>query len=140
MQRRSIAVAMGAALSAVCAITILIVLLFRGYFDSSTYEVIKSAASGGGLIAILARRSDHQAMNGDNYFVLTENHLYTSSELRRAHHSHEPIFDADRPYDIRWTTTQSLVIECKDCHVTNSHVNSRRFTDKGIAIRYVGFP
>ena len=140
MRRRTLIVAVASVLAVVCAVTVFFVLDFKGYLDQGTYEVLKSETSPDGKLAILTRRYDHQALNGDEYFVLIADHRYSTSELRRALHSPQPIFVADQTFDFHWISPRELTIECHGCGITRADIDSQRFTEGAIGVRYVGFP
>ena len=43
--------------------------LFRGHFDHGQFEVKETSRSSAARVAMVAKRSDHEAMSGDQYFV-----------------------------------------------------------------------
>lgn len=125
----------------VCAIALWLALAFLGVLDSGKFEIAQSQIISQNHIAMLARRSDNTALSGDTYFVVIGNHLYTSSELKRAFYSSRPVFVAGRSgLDIYSAAPNVLTIECKDCGITKDLVEKQRFSGDGIVIRYVGFP
>ena len=61
--------------------------LFHGYFDHGQFEIKQFQWSSANQVAMLAERSDNQALGGLDYYVLVGNHLFTPDELRHAYHS-----------------------------------------------------
>jgi hypothetical protein len=51
--------------------------LFHGYFDHGQFEIKQFQWSSTGQVAMLAERSDHEALGGLEYYVLIGNHLFT---------------------------------------------------------------
>jgi hypothetical protein len=129
-------------LAIVVAIAGLFTLDFRGYFDQGTFELLQYQTSPNGKIAMLAKRSDHEALSGDIYFfVVIADHVYSPKELRFAEHSSRLVFAAAlNGLHLRWNGPSELVIACESCGTTKNYVDNERYSDDGISIRYVGFP
>jgi hypothetical protein len=49
---------------------------FRGNHDRGRFEVLRKVKNSENSIAIVAKRSDDQAMSGDQYFVFVADHVY----------------------------------------------------------------
>jgi hypothetical protein len=78
------------------AVVLFFFLDFRGNLDPGRFEVLRTARNSENIIAIVAKRSDDQAMSGDQYFVFVADHVYSPTELRAALHPSHMIFNADR--------------------------------------------
>jgi len=139
-RKRHYIIASGIALFCL-AVSLFFFLDFRGNLDPGKFEVLRTTKNSENKIAIVAKRSDHQAMNGDEYFVFVADHIYSPKELRLALHRSPMIFDAaDDGLDVRWAGPRELVIECKDCGITKSRINEQLFSSGTISVRYVNFP
>jgi hypothetical protein len=68
--------------------------LFHGYFDPGQFEVKQQQWSSSKQVAMLAERSDHEALGGLTYFVLIGDHLLSPDELRHAYYSDAVVFAA----------------------------------------------
>jgi hypothetical protein len=117
---------------------------FRGNLDRGKFEVLRTVKNSENTIAIVGKRSDHDALNGDNYFVLLADHIYSPKELRAAYYRDRSrmIFRANRDgLDVQWPGPHELVIECKNCEIfRDRNVNEQRFKSGDISVRYVDFP
>jgi hypothetical protein len=69
---------------AVCSVFIVIFgyFVWHGYFDQGDFRLLSSVQSPTEQFAMVAKRSDHEALNGDQVFVLLGNHIFTPVELR----------------------------------------------------------
>jgi hypothetical protein len=116
-------------------------LLFRGYFDTGQFEIRTVQWSASKQVAVVAKRSDNQALNGDEYFVLIGDHLFSEAELRHGLHSDRPVFSADRDcLTLRWNDPHDLVITCNDRSITPANINVQRHRSGEVAISYVDIP
>jgi hypothetical protein len=116
-------------------------LLFHGYFDPGKFEIKTVQWSASKKVAVVARRSDNQALNGDEYFVLIGDHLFSETELRHALHSDKPVFSADRDcLTLRWNDPHDLVITCDDKSITPADINLQQHRSGEVAISYVNIP
>ena len=61
-------------------------LLFHGYFDPGKFEVLSTIRYSTKQVALVAKRSDKQAMNNDQVFVVLADHVSTPNELRHAYY------------------------------------------------------
>jgi hypothetical protein len=57
--------------------------LFHGYFDHGQFEIKRFQWSATNQVAMVAERSDHEALGGLEYYVLIGNHLFTPDERQR---------------------------------------------------------
>src|SRR5438034_11133636 len=89
--------------------------LFRGYFDHGLFEIkqVEWSPSPPRRVAVVAERSDHEAMNSDQYFVLIRDHIPSATELRHTYYSHDVIFRAGGDcLSVHWTDPSTLTITC----------------------------
>ena len=115
--------------------------LFHGYFDHGKFEVTKVEWSSSGQLAIVARRSDHEALGGDAYFVLIGDHLFSPTELRREYYSHAVIFSTSRDcLALRWEGSHKLVVTCGGSSIEPGSINVQQRESGQVAISYVNIP
>jgi hypothetical protein len=118
--------------------------LFRGYFDPGNYEVKQAAWSPDNTkVAVVARRWDHEALNGDDYFVFISDHEIPIKDLKLILHSDQPVFSADAPcLSIRWASPKELILSCNDRSefIDQPHINRLKRAEGGIAITYEDIP
>jgi hypothetical protein len=123
------------------AVVAIVFALFRGYFDHGKFEVTKMEWSSSGQLAIVARRSDHEALSGDAYFVLIGDHLFSPTELRRENYSHAVIFSTSRDcLTLRWEDSDNLVVTCGDSSIEPGSINVQQRRSGQVAISYVNIP
>jgi hypothetical protein len=118
--------------------------LFRGYLDRGLFEVKQTDWSSSGKVAILAERSDHQALRSNVYFVLIANRVLSATELQSAYYRPhvDVIFAAasDCP-QIRWSDPHNLVVSCSDGSLDQGHINNVQQHQSGdVRIAYVNIP
>jgi hypothetical protein len=115
--------------------------LFHGYFDSGLFEIKETQWSPSGQVAMVAKRSDHQALNSDVYFVLVADHVFDTTELRHSYHSGRPDFAAANDcLRVSWSGPHNLVVTCRDTVVTAREIEHQRWKAGNIAIDYVNIP
>jgi|SRR5271163_3251593 len=116
-------------------------LLWHGYLDPGKFEIKSVQWSSAKQVAVVAKRSDNQALNGDEYFVLIGDHLFSEAELRHGLHSDRPVFSADRDcLALHWNDPHDLVITCNDKSITPANINVQRHRSGEVAISYVDIP
>lgn len=131
------------AVACVAAISVALAIygLFRGYFDPGQFEIKQVQWSSSKKVAMLAERSDHQALGGLSYFVLIGNHLFSTAELRHAYHSNARIFAAaSNCIDLHWEGSSRLVITCKGSTVEPDFIDVQKQQSGNIAISYENIP
>src|SRR4051812_13026884 len=97
--------------------------LFHGYFDHGQFEIKQSQWSSTNQVAMLALRSDNEALGGLDYFVLIGGHLFTPTELRRAYYSDAVIFSgASDCLTLHWDGPNRLTITCNGSTVDKGHI------------------
>lgn len=112
--------------------------LFHGYFDHGQFEVRRSLRSSTNQVAMVAERSDHEALGGLAYYVLIGSHVFSPAELRHAYYSNAVVFSAlsDDCLTLRWDSPDKLTIKCDGSIVDRSHVNAQRQQSGNITISY----
>ncbi len=115
-------------------------LALTGHFDHGEFQILSSTANGRD-VALLVKRSDHDSMSSDQVFVLLDNHIPSSVELRRAFHSETPVFSAggDR-LRLAWDGPRRLKIMCDHCDIQRNYVAQQKYRDGSVSIDYEGFP
>jgi hypothetical protein len=91
---KSKSILVGVACAVALVATGLTFALFHGYFDHGQFEVKQTNWSSSGRVAMIAERSDHEALGGLDYFVLIGDHVFSPTELRFAYYSHDVAFAA----------------------------------------------
>jgi hypothetical protein len=115
--------------------------LFRGYFDHGQFEIKQVQWSSSKQVAIVAERSDQEALDGYTYFVLVGNHLFSPAELRHAYHSDAVIFAAASScLALHWENVSKLVVECDGSTVKADHIDIQKQQSGGVAISYENIP
>jgi hypothetical protein len=112
--------------------------LFHGYFDHGQFEIKRFQWSPTGQVAMVAERSDNDALGGLDYYVLIGNHLFTPVELRHAYYSDAVVFSAlcDDCMRLTWEGTNRLTIGCQGPTIDSDHINSQKKQIGNIAISY----
>ena len=111
--------------------------LFHGYFDHGQFEIKQFQWSSAGQVAMLAERSDNQALGGLEDYVLIGDHLFTPAELRRAYYSDAVVFNAlSDCLSLRWDSPNRLAITCSGSTVDRGHINAQKRQIGNIAVSY----
>jgi hypothetical protein len=125
----------------VTTLVVIVLALFHGYFDRGKFEVRNAQWSTSGQVAVLAERSDHNALSSDIHFVLIGDHLFSPSELRRAYYSPAVIFaTAGECLTLRWRDTHNLAVTCTDGSIDQAHINVQQRRSGDVDISYVNIP
>jgi hypothetical protein len=112
--------------------------LFHGYFDHGQFEIKQVQWSSTNQVAMVAERSDREALGGLEYYVLIGNHVLTPTELRFAYYSHDVAFSAtDDCLSIRWIEARHLEVRCRDRSLDSGHINVRKRQVGDVEITYV---
>jgi hypothetical protein len=115
--------------------------LFHGYFDRGQFAIEQAQWSSSTRIAVIAKRSDHEALSSDIRFVLIGDHLFSPTELRHAYYRHEAIFAAASDcLTLRWESPRQLVVACDGSSIDSDHVNVQKLQSGEIAISYANIP
>ena len=114
--------------------------LFHGYFDHGLFEVKQAewSPSPQRRVAVVAERSDHEALGGYEFFVLINNHIPSPPELRFGNHSDDVIFSAGSDcLRVSWMDSDHLLISCRDGTIDSAHINVRKERADDVSITYV---
>jgi hypothetical protein len=115
--------------------------LFHGYFDHGQFEVRRIQWSSAKQVAMIAERSDQQALSSYTYFVLMGDHVFSPSELRRGYHSSAVVFAAaDSCLDLHWQGPTTLVIACNGKSLTRGDIDVEENQSRGIRVLYDNIP
>lgn len=115
--------------------------LFHGEFDRGNFQVERSTLSPSGQLAIVAKRSDHQALSGDQYFVVLGDHLPSPADLKHAYYHDGVVFRAGNDcLAVRWKTVRELVVTCKDNSIAADQIAVERRQTGDITVDYENIP
>jgi hypothetical protein len=122
-------------------LTVTVYALFHGYFDRGQFEIEQTEWSPSRQVAIVAKRSDHQALSGDQYFVLIGDHLLSARELRLAYHSNAVIFGADSDcLKVHWEDSHNLALTCHDGSIESTHIAVQQRQRGNVTVSYQDIP
>lgn len=112
--------------------------LFRGYFDHGAFVIKEVQWSSSKQVAIIAERTDKEALGGLTYFVIIDNHVLSPDELKLAYHSNAVIFDAMATcLNLHWESPTKLVVACNGSHLDQEYINVEKRQSGRVAISYV---
>lgn len=135
---KSVIVGLVCGLSLVLIATAFTFALFHGYFDHGQFEIKETNWSPSARVAMVAERSDHDALGGLDYFVLIGDHVFSPTELRFAYHSNDVAFAAaDNCLSVRWIDSHTLEVMCRDRSLDSGHINIRKRQAGNVEITYV---
>jgi hypothetical protein len=116
-------------------------LTFHGYLDSGQFEVKDTKWHSASQVAIIAKRSDHQALDGDQYFILISDHVPSAQQLRRAYYEDGLVFRAGSDcLSARWEDSHNLVISCPSNSIQADEIAVQKHESANIVIFYEGIP
>ncbi len=137
MSKVSKRIVMAVLTSAITLFAVLVFALFHGYFDHGLFEVKQSRWSSTNQVAMVAERSDHEALGGLEYFVLVSDHVFSPTELRHALYGNEVIFDAADPcLTLKWKSPTQLEIACEGAPLDAAHINRQTHQSGDITVSY----
>jgi len=111
--------------------------LFHGYFDHGQFEIKQSQSSITNQVAMVAERSDREALGGLEYYVLIGDHVFTPVELRHAYYSSAVAFSTSSDcLALRWDGPNRLIVRCNNSTVDKDHINAQRRQVGNISIAY----
>lgn len=114
--------------------------LFHGYFDHGLFEVKQAEWCPSPLrrAAVVAERSDHEALGGYERFVLITDRIPSATELRFAYYSDAVIFSAASDcLTVSWTDSHHLLISCRNGTINSAHINVRKTKSDDVELTYV---
>ncbi|MGB7846765.1 MAG: hypothetical protein WBL63_14200 [Candidatus Acidiferrum sp.] len=115
-------------------------LLFHGYFDHGLFEIkqVEWSPSPPRRVAVVAERSDHNAMSSYTYFVLIGDHVFSPTELRMAYHSDDVTFAAAADcFSVNWRDPHHLLVSCRSGTIDSAHIDVRNTRTDDVLITYV---
>jgi hypothetical protein len=122
-------------------LTLMVYALFHGYFDRGLFEVKEKQWSPSNKIAMIAERSDHEAMSSYTYFVVIGDHSFSPSELRHAYYSDAVIFAAAKScLTLHWESPSKLVVGCNDSSLVPDDIDVQKRQSGEIFISYANIP
>jgi hypothetical protein len=111
--------------------------LLHGYFDHGRFEIKQAQWSASKQVAILAERTDGDALGGLTYFVISSDHLLTQRELRRKYYSDDVIFAATSTcIHLNWEDSTKLLIECQGTYLNPEYIDIEKKQIAGMTIAY----
>lgn len=115
-------------------------MLFHGYFDHGLFEIkqVEWSPSPRRHVAVVAERSDNEAMSSNTYFVLIGDHVFSPTELRMAYHSDNVTFAAAADcLSVNWKDPHHLIVSCRSGTVDSAHIDVRNTRTDDVLITYV---
>jgi hypothetical protein len=133
-------VAAGLFLSGLLGATLLIYCLFHGFFDTGSFQILQTLRAGKN-VAMIATRTDQEALGGYEEFVLVSDHAYSSKELRHAYYYDGLLFRAGRDcLNVKWVSPKELSIECKDGTIVPEGIAVEKKQQNELTVTYVNVP
>jgi hypothetical protein len=134
---KTVGIALVMACAAVIALSTIVYGLFHGYFDQGDFRVLSVQRSSLGQLAMVAKRSDHEALNGDEIFVLLGDHIFSPVELKHALHGPSVIFSTDRDcLTLKWQDPHNLVISCLGDAIVAGEINRQQHHRDNVVFSY----
>jgi hypothetical protein len=133
---------LGMGLIAACTTVIVLAFalygLFHGYFDHGDFSVLSTQRSSSGRFAMVAKRSDNDALNNDEIFVVMGDHIFSPVELRYALHGPSVIFSTDHDcITLKWQDPLHLEISCAGNTISKDEINGEQSHSDNVSIKYV---
>jgi hypothetical protein len=123
------------------ALAIAVYALFHGYADRGLFETEEAQWYSPTQLAVVAKRSDHEALSGDQYFVLIGNHLFSPKELRHAYYGQSVIFRADNScLTLRWQNQHDLIVTCSDGSIGPRRTAVQQHRSGEVVVSYIKIP
>ena len=115
---------------------------YKGVADSETVKIIQAEWASPKRVAMLVERSDHAALSGNTYFVFVGERIYSVPELRKRLYGLPNVFKVGlgEGLSIGWSAPDELSITCSNCGITKEIIESQKFSEGNIRVRYVRFP
>lgn len=111
--------------------------LFHGYFDHGQFGIKQFQWSSRNQVAMLAERSDREALGGLEFYVLIGNHLFTPDELRHAYYSKAVVFNTSSDcLTLHWDNPNRLTIRCNGPAIERDKINDQKQQIGNITITY----
>ena len=115
--------------------------LFSGRFDHGQYAIEQVQWISPGSAALIAKRSDHDALNSDQHFVLIANHQLTAKELRTAYYHDGVIFRASTEcLRVQWESPQKLIVTCFGGSIRPTEIAVQKHRSGDVDVLYRNIP
>jgi hypothetical protein len=115
--------------------------LFHGKFDHGSFEVAQTDSFSSTQLAVVAKRSDHEALSGDQYFVVIGDHPLSAANLKRAYYHDGVVFRAGSTcLSVRWASAHELIVSCGDHSIRADQIAVRRTQIGDVMVSYEGIP
>lgn len=115
--------------------------LFHGVFDHGSFSIQQTQPSPLGKIAIIASRSDHEALSGSQYFVIISDHLPSPAEIKYAYYHDGVVFRSGSDcLIVHWKNEHELIIRCTDHSVAADEIAVEQNRSGDVAIEYEEIP
>ena len=126
---------------AIAVLIVAVFLLLHGYFDRARFEVLRTTRYPSNQIALIAKRSDKQAMNNDQVFVVIADHVSTPDELRHAYYYDGVVFRAGSDcLTARWISQTQLLIGCAAADIDSGSIAVEKKQASSISVSYANIP
>ncbi len=101
--------------------------LFHGYFDHSQYQIKQVQWSPQKKVAVVVRRSDNQALNGDEYFLLLGDRVFALEEAKHAYYGKQAVFGTNQDcLAIRWSDASELLVTCNGHSIGSDQIDVKK--------------
>lgn len=125
----------------ITAFAVILYSLFHGFFDHGQFVLEQVESSPSKQVAMVARRSDDEPLDGDVYFVLIGEHVFSPTELRRAYYSEKVIFATSNScVRLRWQGAAALDVSCSNSVITPKQIDSQSRQSGRVSIWYEDIP
>jgi hypothetical protein len=115
--------------------------LFHGLFDRGNFEVEQAQWSPSKQLATVARRYDHEALSGDQYFVVIGDHPLSSAELKYSYYHDGVVFRASSScLSVRWENEHELIVTCGDHSIKADQIAIAKNQVGDIGVIYENIP
>lgn len=115
--------------------------LFHGSFDHGRFEMEQAQWSSSKQLAAVARRSDHEALSGDQYFVVIGDHPFSPADLKYSYYHDGVIFRAGGScLTVRWENAHELIVACGDHSIQAEQIAVQWNQVGDIGVKYENIP
>jgi hypothetical protein len=112
-------------------------LLFRGYIDGGSFQVMSDQRSATGEVAVAAQFAAGHAGVRNEYFVVLGDHVFSPRELRHAYAAHDEVFSTERNcLTLAWIDAHHLQITCDDRSIQAEEIVVQRHQSGSTSISY----
>ena len=113
-------------------------LLFHGSFDRGKFETLSTTWSSTRKVALVAKRSDHEALSSDQFFVVISDRTLSSGELRHSYYyGNGLVFRSGADcLNAQWNGPQKLLVLSCGEQIPADYIAAQQDQLNGIAISY----